>query len=311
MKLPKLPKLPAVQLKPWHRRAAYAAFAALAFAFALRQTFPREAVKERLVLEAAAQGWQLSVADVQPAGLVGIGLRGVTVESRDGLRIPLDRVDAAVRVWPLLLGRRGLSFDASLFEGRVRGFAEEGSGGKRLVASVAGVDLARAVPLRKATGIDLAGTVRGDVDLTLDETQPAKSSGRVDLAVDRAAVNGGDVPIPGMAGTLTLPKMSLGQVTARGAVKEGKLTFDQLGARSEDVEASGDGLYVVLQPRLAFAPIFGKARLKIDDRFWTKGNAAGFKGIVELALSQARARDGAYGFQIFGTLSRPEARMAP
>ena len=44
-----------LQLKPWHRRAAYGLFAAAAFFFALRQTFPREAVKERLVLEAAAK----------------------------------------------------------------------------------------------------------------------------------------------------------------------------------------------------------------------------------------------------------------
>ncbi len=300
-----------IKLQGWQRRAAYALFALAAFLFALRQTVPAEAVKERLVMEAAAQGWQVSMADIRPAGLAGVRMTSVTLESRDGLRIPIERLDATLRLWPLLLGRRSFSFDAALFEGRVKGFAEERNTSHRVQARIAGVDLSRAIPLRKATGVDLAGVVQGDLDLTLDDRAPARSSGHLDLSVERAAVNGGHMPVPGMGGTLTLPRLALGQVTAKAVVKDGKLAFERLDAKSDDVEATGDGLYFVLQPRLAFAPIFGKARLKIDDRFWTKGNAAGFKGIVELALSQARARDGAYGFQIFGTLSRPEARMAP
>jgi type II secretion system protein N len=203
-----------------------------------------------------------------------------------------------------------MAFDASLYAGRVTGFAEERRGAQRIVLSVAGVDLGRATALRKATGIDLAGTVQGDVDLTLDGAQPAKSAGRLELAVDRAAVNGGEMPVPGMGGALTLPKLALGQVTAKGVVKEGKLTFDKLEAKGDDVEATGDGLYLVVQPRLAFAPIFGKARVKVRDGFWQKPGASGFKSIVEVALANARGRDGAYGFQIFGTLSQPQARMA-
>ena len=42
------------KLQGWQRRAAYGAFALAAFLFALRQTVPTEAVKERLVMEAAA-----------------------------------------------------------------------------------------------------------------------------------------------------------------------------------------------------------------------------------------------------------------
>jgi type II secretion system protein N len=300
----------AYKLKTWQRRTLYALFAAVAFLFALRQTFPIEAVKERLVMAAAAQGWQLSVADARPAGFVGIGMSGVTLQLRDGSRVPIDKLDATLRVWPLLLGRRSIAFDASLYAGRVNGFAEERRGAQHIVLTVAGVDLGRATALRKAIGIDLAGTVQGDVDLTLDGAQPAKSAGHLDLAVDRAAVNGGEMPVPGMGGALTVPKLSLGQVIAKGMVKDGKLTFDKLEAKSDDVEATGDGLYFVVQPRLAFAPIFGKAKLKIRDGFWLKPGAGGFKGIVEMALAQARGRDGAYGFQIYGTLSQPQARMA-
>ena len=300
-----------LELKPWQRRAAYGVFAFLAFLFALRQTIPTEAVKERLVMEAAARGWQISIADIRPAGLVGVGMTSISLESRDGLRIPIEKLDATLRLWPLLLGRRSFSFDAALFDGRVKGFAEEGKTMRRLMAKVAGVNLSRAVPLRKATGVVLAGTVDGDLDLTLDDKEPAKSTGHLDLAVERAAVNGGEVPVPGMGGALTLPKMALGRVTAKAVVKDGKLTFERLDARGDDLEATGEGLYLVVQPRLAFAPIFGKARLVIRDGFWKKSGTSGFKGIVSMALAQARGRDGGYGFQIFGTLSQPQARMSP
>jgi type II secretion system protein N len=298
------------KLKVWQRRALYSLFAAVSFVFALRQTVPVEAVKERLVLEAAAQGWQLSASEIRPAGLAGIGMSDVVLQSQDGVRIPIEHLDARLRLLPLILGRRGVAFDAALYAGHVKGYAEERRGLQHLVAKVSGLELARSAAIKKATGIDLAGTVQGDVDLTLDAAQPARSAGHVDLAVDKAAVNGGAMAIPGMGGSLTLPKLALGQVTANAAVKDGKLTFDKLEAKSDDVEASGDGLYLVVQPRLSFAPIFGKAKLKIRDGFWLKSGTGGFKGVVEVALAQARGRDGAYGFQIYGTLANPQARMA-
>src|SRR5512146_2360764 len=196
-----------LQLKPWQRWAAYGLFAVLAFAFALRQTFPTEAVKERIVLEAAAAGWQVSVADVRPAGLAGIGMSSVILESRDGLRVPIEKVDAHIRLLPLLVGRRSFDFDAAVFEGRVRGVAEASQTVRHLSAELARVDLSRAVALRKATGVDLNGTLHGTIDISVDEKQPAKSAGFVDLAVDGAAVNGGQMPIPGMAGALTVPRL--------------------------------------------------------------------------------------------------------
>ncbi len=299
------------KLQKWHRLVLYGLFAFVAFLFALRQTSPIEAVKERLVMEAAAQGWQITVADVRPAGLVGVGMTGVSLESREGLRIPVERIDATLRLWPLLLGRRGVAFDAWLFEGRVKGFAEERGSARRFVATVTDLDLSRAVPLRRATGMDLAGVLGGQMDLSLDDKEPAKSGGYLDLGIRDAAVNGGQMPVPGMGGVLTVPKMALGQVTAQATVKDGRLAFDKLEAKGDDVEAVGEGLYVVVQPRMSYAPVFGKAKLRVRDAFWTKPGAAGFKPVVESAIAQARGRDGAYGFQIFGTVSQPQARMAP
>ncbi|HTP25666.1 MAG TPA: type II secretion system protein GspN, partial [Anaeromyxobacteraceae bacterium] len=154
------------------------------------------------------------------------------------------------------------------------------------------------------------GNLSGDIDLLLDDRNAANSEGHLDLSVASAALNAGPVPVPGM-GALTLPRVELGEVVAKASVRDGKLTFDRLDANSQDLEASGEGLYCILQPRMAFARIFGKAHLRIHDALWAKRGATGYKGIVEMALAQARSQDGAYGFQIFGTLSQPQARMAP
>jgi type II secretion system protein N len=299
------------KLEGWKRYAAYGALFAAAFALALRQTFPADAVRERLVMEAASQGWQVRIADVGPGGMLGVRFTGVTLESREGARVPLEEVQASLRLWPLLLGRRGLDYRAQLFQGQVRGLVEEGRSARRLVAHLSGIDLAKAGALRKALGVDLGGTLGGDVDLTFDAREPARSTGRVDLRVDKAALLGGQVSLPSFGGALTLPRADLGAVVAQASVREGKAIFDKLEARSPDVELFGEGLAVTLQTRLAFSPIFGKARFRFQDAFWQKGGSAALKGVTEAALAQARGKDGSYWFQVFGTVSAPQARPAP
>lgn len=295
-------------LKPWQRRLAYGLFAALAFLFALQRTFPSEAVKERLVLAAAAQGWQLSMDDIGPGGFPGVHATGVTLEAQDGARVLVDELDASLRLWPLLLGRRGVSFDAKLYDGRVKGIAEEGHGTSRLALEASGIDLARAAALKKASGLDVAGTLSADVDLTLDGRDASKSSGHADVQVRRAALNGGTLQLPSMGGGLTLPRMALGAVTGHVVLKDGKASVERLEVRGEDVEASTDNLYCVLQPRLEYAPLYGAARVKLADAFFRRPGASGFKSVLELALAQARRRDGSYGFQVYGTLGHPQAR---
>jgi type II secretion system protein N len=297
-------------LEGWRRRAAYAAFFAAVFLLALHFTFPSDAVKERIILEAAARGWLVRMSDIGPAGLGGVRARGVTLESRDGARIPIEEFRATLRPWALLLGRRSMSFDVRLFDGRATGVVEEGRGLERLQLKGADIDLGRAAAVRKATGLDLAGVLRADVDVTLDVKEPNRSTGRLDLTVERAALKGGEVQVPGMGGNLTLPRVSLGTVVAKAQVRNGRAEFETLEAKGEDLQASAEQLYFVLQSRLDYAPLFGKARVRVADAFWQKSGTAGLRGVVEAALSSARGRDGTFGFQIYGTLGRPQARPA-
>jgi type II secretion system protein N len=297
-----------LELTGWRRTAAYALFFAVAFVFALHRTFPIDAVKDRLVLEAAAQGWQLRMNDLSHHGLAGIHARELTLQTRDGARIPVEELSASLRPFPLLAGRRAVDFDARLFDGRLTGATEEGGTVRRLRARAEGIDLARAAVLRRLTGLDLAGSVSGDVDLTLDGKDPSKSAGSLALTVRNAAIQGGEVQVPGMGGALTVPRVALGTVSVRGAVRGGRLELDKLDARGDDVDLSADQLFVQLQPRLEFSPLSGRVRLKLQDAFWQRGAAAGLRPVVDAAVGSARAPDGAYGFQVYGTLGRPQVR---
>ena len=154
----------------WTRRrviAAYAAFAVLAFALSLRWTFPSEAMKERLIMEAGKRGWQIDVDDVSAGGLLGVRARGVKLETASGLAIPVEALTASLRVLPLLTGRRSISFDADVYDGRVRGTADLSGDERSVKVSVEGVDLARALPIRKALGADILGVLDGSADVLL------------------------------------------------------------------------------------------------------------------------------------------------
>lgn len=295
-------------LTGWKRKAAYATVFALAFLLALQRTFPSQEVKEWIMLEAAAKGWQVRMGDFVAAGCMGTKATNLVLESRDGLRLPIEEVRASLRLWPLLLGRKSWAFEAKLFEGRLSGIVEQGRGWNRLRLHGQKIDLSKAAPLRKATGLDLAGTLATDVDVTLYPKEPVRSSGFVDFTVDKAAVNGGQVPIPGMSGGLSLPRVALGTATAHAVVEKGKVLVKKLQAKGEDLEVSSDDLSITLQPRLEYSPIYGRARVKLADSFWQKSGNTALRGLAEMAMASARTADGSYGVVISGTLVRPQAR---
>ena len=304
--------LPKIEITGRRRTAALVLFFAAAFLFALHRTLPVEAVKERMILEAAAQGWQLRMNDLAPSGLAGVRAREVTLQTRAGTRIPVEEVRASLRLLPLLVGRRAVTFEASLFEGRLEGAVERGKSTQHLRLRAEGIDLSRAGALRQATGLDLAGRLAADVDVTLDGADPQKSTGKVEVAVRDAAVVGGEIPVPGMGGGLTVPRVALGTVSARGTVRNGRAEFDRLEARGQDLELTAEQLYVQLQPRLEFSPLAGRARLRLQDGYWQRSGTASLKPVVDLAVGNARASDGSIGFQIYGTLGKPQIRaMAP
>lgn len=295
----------------WRPRLLYGAFFAAAFLLALRQTLPAAAIKDRLVMEASQRGWQLDADETGPAGLIGLELRGVTVKDRSGLAIPIEWLDVTLPVWPLLRGKVRVAVAARLYEGTVRGALDVTGAPQVADLSLDRVDLSRAIPLRKAAGLDLDGLASGTARLTLAADAQAQASGRADLTVTGAGLGGGQVPVPGMASGLTIPKLSLGQLTAAVKVEGGKAIFERLSTAGGDATVVADGFTVTLGPRLEFAPIYGKVSLKLGGAFAAKPEGKTLQAMADLALSSGKGKDGSYALQVFGSLGHPQARPAP
>jgi type II secretion system protein N len=303
-----LSRLRRIDWNVWKPRLLYGGFFALAFVLAFRQTFPVEALKERLILEASARGWQVDSADVGPAGIVGMRATDVVLEDRGGLRVSLEEVSVSFRLLPLLIGRRSVAFDVQLWDGRIEGTADVGGADQHVVATVKGLDLARATPLRQAIRLELLGTLSGAIDLTVPGAPNAKPTGRIELAVAEAGVNAGQLPLPGMSSPLNIPRVGLGALAADVVFAGGKGSFDKLEARNGDAELSADGLYFVPQPRLASSPLYGKLGVRISNAFLDRPGNASFKALLDLALKSARGKDGFYQLQLYGSLGNPQAR---
>lgn len=301
-----------IDWKRWTPRLAYVAFALLAFALALRWTFPSDAVRQRLILEAAARGWQIDAGRVGPSGVLGLTIEGLTLVDASGLKVPIDTLSASLRLLPLLGGRRSVAFDAELYDGTVRGTADLSGEARAVKLAVDGVDLGLALPLRKALGLDVLGLLSGTADVVLPAAADGKATGQVDLTVKDAGLAGGQVPIPGMTGGLALPRTSLGAITAAVKLDQGRATFEKLDAAGGEAEVFTQGLYFVLQPRLTAAPLFGRAKVRANEAFWSKPQAQALRGLAEAALASARGRDGAWNFQVAGSVGRPSLKpVAP
>jgi type II secretion system protein N len=301
----RLPKPDWNRLKP---RLAYAGFFVVAFVLALRMTFPAEAVKERIIVEAGARGWVFDAATVGPAGLLGFSGEGVRLDDQAGLTIPIERLATSVQILPLLTGKRRLDVDLRLFDGRVHGIADVGPGERTYRFRIDGVELARALPIRTATRLELVGRVDGDVDVVVPEGPDGKPTGKIELDVADAGVNGGQFSIPGMTGGFPVPKVALGTVDALVTLAGGKGTFETLAITGGDAELTAQDLAFTVHPQIAHSALFGRAQLRIKDAFWTKSGTAGFKGLLEAALASSRGGDGAYGFQVYGSLAKPQLR---
>jgi type II secretion system protein N len=289
-------------------RLLYGGFAVLSFALALRLTFPAEAVKERLIYEAGARGWQVDVERVRPGALLGVRLDGVSFTDATGVKVSLERLYASLRVLPLLLGRRVLAFEAAVLDGTVKGTADLSGDPRHVEVELSGLDLARALPLRQAAGRDVKGKVKGTADLTLPGGALERASGRVTLEVTEAGLGEGGVSIPGMAGNLPLPAVSLGTALTSAKIEQGRAAVEKLELKGGDAELSADGITVVLQQRLEFAPISGRARLKLAPSLWQKPQAASMRPLAEAALASSRGSDGTYLFQLSGSLFHPQFR---
>ncbi|QDE89437.1 type II secretion system protein GspN [Myxococcus xanthus] len=272
----------------WKILLGYAAFAVVAFVVGLLVTFPYDAIRKRLVSEAAQAGLAVRIGSLRP-GLAGITATNVRV-SKPPQPLSADTVAALARGEGMLgaaeLGEPlvldsvalrpalfppGIALRASVMGGTLS--ASVGLlGDTRVKVTVDGLQ-ASGGNLPQFTGMDLDGELNAALSLTLPKSgaQPDLSQANGELTLDtrNMVIKSGKVAIPMGGGTavpMDLPQIDLGALTGRIQFVKGLGTVESLRLKSNELEAVATGT-LKLGKRLEYSEPGMDVNIKLDPEF--------------------------------------------
>lgn len=298
------------------RIAGYSAFSLFALVTAFFLTFPWEALKDRVRLEADAAGYFVRLGSLGP-GLLSVRASDVQVSRKSDAEPPpeplkLDSVSLGPALFPpgLKLTVKGLDGTVTAAVGTL--------GSTRVSMDVDGLDLSKG-NLKGFSGIDFVGTVDAHLDLAIPKgaaqgNAPAEpdlslASGTFSLDTRGVTINGGSITmvIPQFGADptpLDLPKVVVGDLGAKVKIEKGLATVEEWKSRSPDVELAVGGT-VKLGKRLEYSEAGLEVRFKPDPGF------QGRLGLIGSAFSMVGPdpKDPAWRLgRLTGFLGRPQFR---
>ncbi|MFZ5445322.1 MAG: type II secretion system protein GspN [Myxococcota bacterium] len=277
----------------WKRIVGYVAFSLFALVVTFFLTFPYDALKDRVRLEADNAGYFLRIGKMGP-GLFAVRASEVQVSKKSNAEPPPEamKIDS-VSIGPSLFPP-GLAVKVNVLGGtvvtRVSGF-----GTTRIKVDADELDLTRG-NLKGFSGIDFAGQIEAHVDLSIPRAAAAgnapaepdlsQASGTVSLATKALAINGGtaNITIPQFGpepAPVDLPKIVFGELTGKIKIDKGAATVEEFKSKSSDLELAISGT-MKLAKRLEYAEPNLEIRLKPDPEFQKRlgmiGSAISFIG---------------------------------
>jgi type II secretion system protein N len=213
-------------------------------------------------------------------------------------------------LFSLMSDSKSYSFDAELGGGEAEGDLVLGENNMELDAEINDINLEALPILRKFTKVPLAGTLNGEIALTMP-SEVAESSGNVEITIEGLNVGDGKtkLDIPGWGG-LTLDKADVGNMELLVAVEEGSAKIVRATSHGKDLELDVLGKVRLLRP-LGRSELNLMLRVKIQDAY--KKRSAKVATMLELASSgikAAQTADGAIQYVVAGSLAgrlRPKA----
>ena len=271
----------------WKVILGYTAFAVLAFVLGLFVTFPYDAIRTRIVTEAAQQGLAVRIGSMRP-GLAGITATQVRVSkppqplsaetlasliSGEGLLgaaelgepVVLDSVAVRPALFP-----PGVAVHANAMGGTVD--VSVGLLGDTKVRLEADGLQASGGNLPAFTGMDMEGELNADLKLTLPKGELALADGTLALDTQGLVIKSGKVTLPMGGGTslpVDLPRTSLGGLTGNIQFEKGLGTVQTLRLKSEDVEALATGT-LKLGKKVEYSEPAMDVNIKLDPEFQKK-----------------------------------------
>ncbi|GMU60675.1 MAG: hypothetical protein AMXMBFR34_24380 [Myxococcaceae bacterium] len=277
----------------WKRILAYTTFALFALVIAFFLTFPYDALKDRVRLEADTAGYFVRIGSMGP-GLFAIRATDVQISKKADTEPPPEPLKLdSVSVGPALLPP-GLKVKVKGFDGTITAVVS-GFSSVRLKLDAEDVDVSKG-NLKGFSGIDFSGVVEAHLDVTLPKGQAAgpipaepdlsQASGTLSLSTKGLAINGGsmNIPIPQFGPEPTpvdLPKIVLGDLGGKVKIEKGAATVEELKNVSPDLQLNVTGT-LKLAKRLPYSEANLEVRLKPDPEFQKRlgmlGSALSFVG---------------------------------
>ena len=307
----------------------YPSFFFAAFSVSLYLTFPMQAVKGKVVAvmeDALGKGKQgrygtdprVSFESMDLWRLSGVSFERLSLQlgSKDpdpGTVFDFDELRLRVGLLSLLSESPEVSFDAEQYDGELEGDVTVSAKGnlKKLNIDIEDVNVARMPVVVGAVGVPTTGKLKGNIEVNLGKKPSKEAKGSVDLTIAGLSLGPGEleVPIPGMAGGLTVPSIDMGDLKLKTEMKGGKTEEGLMSLNGKDFQAE-------LKPALFMNDRLNRTRLTGDGWFaiseqFLKDNSK-FETLLSFAapLKTAKDKEGKYHFALKGTVGNPSAKLS-
>lgn len=254
--------------------------------------------------------YALEVGDVRPWLFPGLRATDVTLYSvKKGRKtkdepeptairselLKLDSLAVRMQVFPRILGKWSFGYNAELLDGEISGHYAIGDAGAELSFDIEDLDLSLAPLQTDDASVNLLGKLGGSSDLVLDSENVKASTGSLELVFKGLQLAEGS-KVMGLA----LPVVSFTTAKVRLEAKDGKLevtegTFD------------GDVIDMTLTGDISINKKLERSRNRMELVVTLPPD---LDSLARIAPSLKRARDpeGAYHFNIGGTIVSPTFR---
>lgn len=220
----------------------YSAFFIFAFLFSLYLTFNTSQVKTWLESKANEEGIKLTISSLDKYWLSGVSARDITLQTKSGNLIKIDRLKARVAIIPLLFGKRKIGFQVALYGGKLDGKIEQAKRGYKAEFKIQNVNLA-SMQAGNQGGFWIASKLSCNGNLNLfPKDNPKNWSGKID-----AVLGPGAIPSFTYQG-FQIPEIKLENAKLALELKNGSARINTFELSSPDFPIKGTGQMEIRMP---------------------------------------------------------------
>jgi type II secretion system protein N len=354
------PRLEAIKekLKVAAPYVGYSTFFVFTLMLFIYWTFPWDRVRDKIVAEfeksqhvpPGGSKQVLAIGKLEPSWFTGVVLKDVSLTTipsdptKPASTLRAEEIKVRIALSSLLSSAKDMTFSAKALGGTIEGSVTHKAtvakdadkpGAKKDPASrydrfikieLEGLSLNDIAPLRDAIGVPVTGTLKGSIDITLEQSRADHASGTITFDIEGFCLPGDKSPkacptgdpekegkvhfkVPALKAVFgnddfPLPPVKIGNVPIQVSVKSGVARFVKMEAKGGDVDLNVDGA-ITFHEVVNESDVSLGLRFKFNDSYKKKGESTA--GLLMALESEPKLRagkrpDGFYSLRVAGPL---------